>query len=270
MRATAALLALLAVAPAFGAELSLPCHGPDGSPVAGTIVKAVSEASGDEPLQQHARDGVCRITLPAGAHWVKAEAPGMRSVAIRVVDASAPGRSLRLQPLGGRDVAAQQRLQQLVSRDQAVRHALQQAQAKGDTAEIEHAEREMEQADAASHAALIVWLVMRGFPRAADVGLDGVGAFWLLLQHAPDQLAPQLSALRAAAAAGELSRADLALSEDRVAMMAGRPQRYGSQLQPGPDGKPVLHPLADMQSVDALRAAMDLEPLAAYLRRFER
>lgn len=263
-------LAGLASAWAHGAILSLPCTDPEGHAVAGTVAKAIREDGAGEPAAVAAHDGVCRIELPAGPHWVKAEAPGMRSVAIRVVNGSAPGRELRLQPLTGRDTAGQQRLRQLAERDQALRRALEAAQRQGDPQLIEQAERDMLAADQAHQAELAQWLQARGFPRAADVGYGGVGALWLLLQHAPELMARYLHPVREAVAAGELPRSDLALSEDRLAMGQGRPQRYGSQLRPGKDGALALYPLLDPAQVDAWRAEMDLEPLAAYLKRFGR
>ena len=102
----AAGLACTFVALAQGAVLSLPCTGSDARPVPDTVVMALREEGGAEPMRVPARDGVCRIELPAGAHWVKAEAPGLRSVAIRVADGAAPGRALRLQPMTGRDADA--------------------------------------------------------------------------------------------------------------------------------------------------------------------
>jgi hypothetical protein len=260
--------ALAAAGAAWGDELVLPCHGPDGNPVANTVTLAILENNGGELLRGTGQDGRCRIALPAGAYWVKAEAPGMRSVAIRVVDAAASGRELRMHPLSGIDTDGQQRLQQMVERDQAVRKSLAETQQLGNADLIGRAEREMEQVDSVHRAEIGLWLQERGFPHAAEVGYAGVGAFWLLLQHAPELLAPQLPAMRAAVAAGELSRSSLALSEDRVDLIQGRPQRYGSQLQSGADGKLGLYRLALPESVDARRAEMDLEPLAAYLERF--
>lgn len=253
---------------AQAASLSLPCTGAEGRPVAGTVVKALREGGEGEPAVAPAQDGICRIELPAGPHWVKAEAPGMRSVAVRAVDGAAPGRELRLLPLTGRDADEQRRLQQMVQRDQAARQALNAARGQGDRQAMAQAEREMQQVDEANQAQLKPWLQARGFPRAADLGYEGVAAFWLLLQHAPELMAPHIDELRAAAAAGELDRSKLALSEDRIAMTQGRPQRYGSQLRVGPDGKPSLYPLLDPAKVDAWRAEMDLEPLAVYLKYF--
>jgi hypothetical protein len=264
------LMALGFVAVALpAAALSLPCVGPDGLPVADTVVKAQREDSADQPVVALARHGVCRIELPAGVYWVKAEAPGMRSLAVRAVDDAAPGRTLSLHPLRGQDAGWQQQLQQIVQRDQTARHTLDAAQKQGHERRIEQAEQDMLKADQEHQKLLKQWLAARGFPRATDVGLEGVGAFWLLLQHAPELMAPYVAQLRAAAAAGELQRSNLALSEDRVDMIQGRPQRYGSQLQMGKDGKLALYRLLDPDRVDAWRAEMDLEPLATYLKRFE-
>ncbi|MBP0500809.1 hypothetical protein J8J32_22290, partial [Mycobacterium tuberculosis] len=77
-------------------------------------------------------DGSCRVVLPLGRYWVKAQAPGMRSVPIRVAEGVAPGAALRLQPLQGADVKAQQRLAEMVQHDQAVREALGDAERTGD------------------------------------------------------------------------------------------------------------------------------------------
>lgn len=148
-----------------------------------------------------------------------------------------------------------------------MRQALAEAQQAGDAQRIEEAARDMEKVDASHRVEVATWLQGRGFPRASEVGLEGVGAFWLLLQHDPEQLAGQMPALRAAVAAGELPRSDFALSVDRVDMMQGRPQRFGSQLQQDASGKLVLHPLVYSERVDAWRAEMDLEPLATYLKR---
>lgn len=256
------------------AELVLPCPGPDGQPVAGTVVRAIREDFSGAMLNGEGRDGRCRIELPAGVFWVKAEAPGMRSVGLRAADGAAPGRELRLHPTSGSDAAAQQRLQQMVERDQAVRRAYDEARAQpqdeAGKAGVAQADKAMQELDERHQAELRRWLAERGFPRAAEVGYGGVAAFWLMLQHAPDLIEAQLPALRAAVAAGELPRPDLALSEDRIRMTRGLPQRYGSQLQRGEDGKLQLYTLESAEQVDAWRAEMDLEPLAVYLKRFDR
>jgi hypothetical protein len=71
-----------------------------------------------------------------------------------------------------------------------------------------------------------------------------------------------------AACSGETadpSPGNLAYLEDRVAVAAGQPQTYGTQLGCAPAGPQPATPLADPAAVDGLRAAAGLEPLADYL-----
>ena len=73
------------------------------------------------------------------------------------------------------------------------------------------------------------------------------------------------SLMRAAVDAGELPAADWALSIDRDRVHDGRPQLYGSQGLPSKDGKFAgLQPIEDEDHVDERRAALGMEPLAAY------
>ena len=59
-----------------------------------------------------------------------------------------------------------------------------------------------------------------------------------------------------------------ALLYDRLQLMLGEKQRYGSQIGAGPDGLTVMLPLEDKSKVDQLRKEMGLEPLAQYVGRF--
>lgn len=157
----------------------------------------------------------------------------------------------------------------MVRRDQEVREALGEAQRRGDADRVDRLKQDMDAVDAENQSQLRSWLAEGGFPRALDVGLSGVNDAWLLIQHSK-MIADQLPALRAAAKVGELARSNLALSEDRARMQVDQPQRYGSQLKLGANGGLVPYPLESAEQVDAWRESMDLEPLADYLKRFER
>ena len=118
-------------------------------------------------------------------------------------------------------------------------------------------------------ARLIEILEAHGWPAVSEVGEEAAGGAFLLLQHAHHDVQKRfLPMLREATAAGEAKPTDLPLLEDRILMQEGRPQRYGSQLTRGPDGKPTLWPIEDEAHVDARRGEVGLEPLADYLRRF--
>jgi len=101
-----------------------------------------------------------------------------------------------------------------------------------------------------------------------SVGWPGGWAADWLLYHAiwsPKVMRRGLGLLRAAERRGEVEPLDVALLEDRILMLEGKPQQYGTQLEWDPDG--VLNPLpiADPADIDVRRGAAGLEPLAEHL-----
>ena len=111
-------------------------------------------------------------------------------------------------------------------------------------------------------------LDQHGWPTYDLVGEDGEDAAWAIAQHSdldPAFQARALELLRVAVKAGQGSPGNLAYLEDRVAVGAGRPQRYGTQVGCGPDGPEPATPLVDEDAAEELRAAAGLDPLADYL-----
>jgi hypothetical protein len=126
--------------------------------------------------------------------------------------------------------------------------------------------------DAARTARLGEILEEHGWPTFDLVGEDGEDAAWAIAQHSDQDPAFQrraLELLRAAVDAGQASPGNLAYLEDRVAVGAGEPQRYGTQVGCGPDGPVPATPLADEASIDDLRAEAGLPPYADYLAEME-
>jgi hypothetical protein len=110
----------------------------------------------------------------------------------------------------------------------------------------------------------------RGWPGASLVGVDGAHAAWLLAQHAVADPAFQrrcLELLSAAVEAGEATERELAYLTDRVLVVEGAPQVYGTQLRRRGDHFEPFD-LSDPDGVDERRAAVGLESLAEYLTRF--
>ena len=122
--------------------------------------------------------------------------------------------------------------------------------------------------DAARTERLEEILDEHGWPTYDLVGEDGEDAAWAIAQHSDQDPAFQrraLELLRTAVAAGQASPGNLAYLEDRVAVGAGEPQTYGTQVGCGPEGPQPATPLDDPAAVEGLRAAAGLEPLADYL-----
>ena len=106
-----------------------------------------------------------------------------------------------------------------------------------------------------------------GWPGRSIVGDEGAHAAWLLAQHAdgePELQRRCLQLLEQAVALGEASPADLAHLTDRVLVASGELQLYGTQTT-ARDGRYVPCGLRDPDTVDARRASVCLEPLAAHL-----
>jgi hypothetical protein len=108
---------------------------------------------------------------------------------------------------------------------------------------------------------LKVAIAKHGWPGKRIVGLDGANAAWVVAQHADDIAfqAACLARMEPLVKTGEVAGKDYAFLFDRVAIIHGRPQRYGTQFD-GDD----LAPLEDPKHVDERRRSVGLGPLAEY------
>ena len=106
-----------------------------------------------------------------------------------------------------------------------------------------------------------------GWPTFDLVGVDGSTAAWVIAQHADFDPAFQEEVarlLRPLVEQGQADASELAYLEDRIAVNAGREQRYGTQIRCR-DGVPSpATPIVDEATVDSRREAVGLEPLADY------
>ncbi|MCA8832460.1 DUF6624 domain-containing protein [Hymenobacter pini] len=109
-----------------------------------------------------------------------------------------------------------------------------------------------------------------GWPTKAEVGSMGTQTVFLVIQHSDlPTLEKYLPMAKKAADRGDLAQSAYALMQDRLLMWQGKPQIYGSQLTTDQKtGKMVFHPIADEAHVDERRAAIGMEPLASYAKRF--
>ena len=109
-----------------------------------------------------------------------------------------------------------------------------------------------------------------GWPGKTRVGENGNATVFLVIQHA--DLATQqkyLPVLQAAVEKGDGSKDQLALLTDRVLILEGKKQRYGTQI--GIDTltkKFFLSPTEDLVNLDKRRKEMGLPPINEYLARW--
>ena len=153
------------------------------------------------------------------------------------------------------DEAIARELVVMAERDQAMRRqAAADGSASGGIFDRPHAERLRE-------------IISRiGWPTRSRVGDAAEHAAWLIAQHAAGDPAFQerCLALLLEQPASEVCPHHAAYLEDRINALAGRPQRYGTQLIER-DGALVPAPLADDAKVDELRHSVGLGPLAEYV-----
>lgn len=126
----------------------------------------------------------------------------------------------------------------------------------------------MARTDSANSAWLKAYVARWGWPTALQVGREGVGAAFLIVQHAVHDTAfmrAMLPAIEQAYRRGDLEGGAVAMLTDRLEVKAGRPQVYGTQLSLK-DGRWVLDPIVDSAAVDGRRQRLGLPPLADYLR----
>ncbi|MER6443986.1 NUDIX hydrolase [Streptomyces venezuelae] len=125
------------------------------------------------------------------------------------------------------------------------------------------------QVDAENTTWLKAIIAEHGWPGFALVGDQGAEDAWLLVQHAdrdPDFQREALELLKAAVTAADASPRHLAYLTDRVLVGSGEPQLYGTQYTgEGESLRP--QPVHTPEHLDARRAAVGLEPAAAYDQR---
>ncbi|HYF40756.1 MAG TPA: DUF6624 domain-containing protein [Gemmatimonadales bacterium] len=104
-----------------------------------------------------------------------------------------------------------------------------------------------------------------GWPGEYQVGHQAAMAAWLIVQHAIAQPAFQrraLELLREAVLQGSAPAVQVAMLEDRIRTLEGRPQLYGTQFDWDPDGCMSPLPLDNPAAVDERRRSVGLGPLA--------
>ncbi|MBB1306518.1 hypothetical protein P4S81_12505 [Pseudoalteromonas sp. B28] len=104
------------------------------------------------------------------------------------------------------------------------------------------------------------------------VGVKGVGAAFLVIQHSPDVAfkVKMLPYLKQSYLNGEgVSGQQVALLTDRVLIAQGKKQIYGTQADVS-EGKVVFSPIEDETNVDIRREEMNMPSLDFYLKIMEK
>lgn len=118
------------------------------------------------------------------------------------------------------------------------------------------------------HAVRLAQIIdVMGWPARSIVGDEAAEAAWLIVQHAigaPDLQRRVASSMADAVARGEADPSRWAMLVDRIAVLEGRPQTYGTQHDWDESGRLAPNPIANPDTVDDRRREVGLGPLAEH------
>ncbi len=154
-------------------------------------------------------------------------------------------------------------LLEMVKRDQAARDEC----AKGNADEqIKCIVRTAHEIDTPNTKRIEEILNTTGFPTSRAVGIDGVKAFFLILQHS-DSVELRLRCRKGIEQAWRekvLSPSEYTGFIDRLLVKQGKPQIYGSNFE-SKDGKLVMSKTKDLKNLDKRRKQAGLPSIAEYV-----
>jgi Family of unknown function (DUF6624) len=110
-----------------------------------------------------------------------------------------------------------------------------------------------------------------GMPTLNEVTQEQMSAIWLVFQHADNYHRKKyLPLLKKSAQNGDLRKSHMALMEDRILMMDGKPQIYGSQIsEDRENGGWKIYDLQNPETVDKRRAEIGMQPLSEYVKQWD-
>ncbi len=118
----------------------------------------------------------------------------------------------------------------------------------------------------AKHAETVrAFISAHGFPTKSNASEKAYKAAVLVALHSGDEamLTQSIDAVRLAHD-GSVERKDIAFMTDRLCVLQGKRQRYGTQYKIGSDGAIDFIDIEDLAGLDARRKELGMEPFAEY------
>ena len=104
-----------------------------------------------------------------------------------------------------------------------------------------------------------------GYPTISKIGAEANEAAWLVIQHSigkPEFMKKCAALLEKAVTDEQADAKHLAYLTDRIAVLEGKPQLYGTQFDWDANGKLSASPLDDFEKVNQRRKTLGLNSLA--------
>lgn len=179
-------------------------------------------------------------------------------------------------PIFGQDTTYNEIIKQLLrvdELDQRYRNQIEDVQAKygGDSKELKSLFRNMKVADSLNLIEVEAIIKKYGWLGYTKIGNQANTALFMVIQHSDLKTQEKyLPIMQAAVKNGNAKAHSLALLEDRVALLEGKKQIYGSQVSWNmKTNTAFVAPLFDPDNVDKRRAEVGLPPLKDYLAEME-
>ncbi len=169
----------------------------------------------------------------------------------------------------GFDHVLRTELQDILDADQKFRREYVRVQSSPESSSriIDSLFEAMQRSDSINLLRVLSVLDRGGWPSRNKVG-DMSAVPFVVLQHAPLEVRLDYAPLvYAAAEGGDLTRAQMALFEDRIAVDEGKKQKYGTQII-YIGNAPAVAPLSSPDSVNIYRERVGLPPMAEYVKRW--
>jgi hypothetical protein len=108
-----------------------------------------------------------------------------------------------------------------------------------------------------------------GYPTISKVGKEASFNSWLIIQHSPE-IDFQIKCLDLMEKeSNDINPQNSAYLKDRVLILTGKPQIYGTQLRKNPEtGKMELYSVEDLPNLDKRRESIGLGSIESYLKSF--
>ncbi len=106
-----------------------------------------------------------------------------------------------------------------------------------------------------------------GWPKISEVGKKVAMAAWLILQHSPDKKFMEECLSLMEVMPDEVEPTNLARTIDRVRILNGKLQYYGTHFRQKSDGKYEIMPTEDKKHLEKRRKAMGLPTVEEMLKR---
>ena len=106
-------------------------------------------------------------------------------------------------------------------------------------------------------------------PTTINIGEDGAEAVWLIAQHSGYNLRLMKRILQLMRQATKVNPKNgyykgIPYLVDRINIMEGKPQVFGTQFWASPNGKPEPYPIVDENKVEGLRRLYGIRPFSEY------